>query len=117
MKITKLILFIFCSLLVACGDDDNNATASIEEFAIITNSEVYEFEFGIYSDESIIEIQQHPINFISSEIIYDQSNQKAYYIFQPISNYVGMEIIKIFYQNIDGTSAEHYLTIEINVTG
>ena len=115
MKHLFLLLTCFVFTFFSCNNDDTDTKAYLNEQATISMDESYEFLVGTFDEHSEIEILQQASNYSQSEITYNQETQQATYVYTPETDFVGMETVELFFRNVLPTTAEHYITIEIEV--
>ncbi len=118
--ISKILTFFIILICCSCNDDDV-ATADLNENIYLSQNETYEFIIGGYDSESVIEILQQPSNIQVSSIDYEQNPKRVYYRYTPPQDFIGEDEAMIYFKDVlsdEGgfrLTGKHYLKFNIKV--
>jgi len=97
MKTLRFIfLFLLFTAFVQCTKEETPETENTPLEIILTNSDVYQYDFNISGDEEGAEIIQQAKHAAKSEIIRDATtNWSVVYFYQPEENFSGVDSVQI----------------------
>jgi len=116
----KIILVLVSIIFIACSKDDDNANIPItEKNVVISQGEIYEFEFEFPGDESGYSITKQDENFELSNLQQDPTTGGFIYNYKTQADFTGTDSVEIslttYTIGLDQTSVTRIIRINFEV--